>query len=634
MFDRLLARVRGLLTRDRARRELDEELRHHLEMETRANIERGLSAQEARRRALIELGGVEQVRERVHDVRALWFDALVQDIRFAFRRFGRERAFTATAVFAVGLTVGLATTIFSVTHAVLLRPLPYAEPDRLVLVGPGDPEDVKPQEMADNEYHYWLERARVFEGMAGAAYWDVELIAGIGTEELNGQRITASLLPLLGIKPILGRAFVPDDELPGRGRVILLSERLWRTSFGEDPSVVAAQVALVVVLVSAAGLTLKSLWRMTGTDLGFDPRHVLTVKLLFPPDIGPASPRRLAFDKALLFQVRSMPGVWKASTTTDLPFPSGGITGLQLTPGERPRWAEVFVVDPEYLSLIGLRPISGRMLSGGDDHRSTRVAIINQTLADKHFPGVNPLGQRIIIKYTYEVVGMVASHREMVRRPDQDAGIRAIVLRKDEGGPMVSALSPPAVYLPSAQADWSWLTYLVVRSTSDPRALVPRLRRTIATLVPTVSVREAATFDEWMGLTSDAPRFYATVLGSFSLAALLLAAVGIYGVLAQTVGQRVHEIGVRMALGARAGSVAWLVLSRAVTVVGLGLVLGLGGAAAVTRTFRVFLFEVSPTDPATLASATVVLVIVAAIAAWVPTRRATRVDPLTALRCE
>jgi ABC-type antimicrobial peptide transport system permease subunit len=209
------------------------------------------------------------------------------------------------------------------------------------------------------------------------------------------------------------------------------------------------------------------------------------------------------------------------------------------------------------------------------------------------------------------------------------------MLRKDDNGPVVSALSPPAVYVLSSQSDWTGsLMYLVVRTGPDPRTLVPSLRRTVAELDAGVSIREAATFDEWMGLTSAAPRFYAVVLAVFSLVALALAAVGIYGVLAQSVGQRVHEIGVRMALGAGSRDIAWLVLSRTMAVVALGGVIGLVTAATAMRTLRAFLFEVSPADPLTLAVVATLVLLVAACASYVPTRRATRADPMTALRRE
>jgi putative ABC transport system permease protein len=380
---------------------------------------------------------------------------------------------------------------------------------------------------------------------------------------------------------------------------------------------------------------LKSVWRMNRTSLGFDSRNVLTLLLNYGRSFDHNAAKRATFEQSLLVQVRAMPGVERAGFTSDLPFASGSVIGFQLPGDSRPHWSEVYVADPGYLSVLGLPMVRGRPLSSGDTERSARVAVINQALAERFFPGSDPLGQRLILKDPHEIVGVVTNHGEMFRRSDDwRAGLRSM-LRKDEDVQMIKALSPPAVYVPSGQVDWAgWLQYLVVRTSAHPGALVTPLRRAVASLDPAVSVKEAATFDEWMGMTSEAPRFYAVVLMVFSLAAFVLAAVGMYGVLAHSVGQRVHEIGVRIALGAEPAAVRRLVVLQIIPALAIGLSAGLALASAATNMMRHFLFEVAPTDTWTLASVALVFVAVALAACYLPARRASNLDPMNALRCE
>jgi predicted permease len=399
-------------------------------------------------------------------------------------------------------------------------------------------------------------------------------------------------------------------------------------------ALIAIQVAVVLVLLCAAGLLLNSLWRMTTVDPGFDTRRVMTMYMRLANQTCGEPARRETFSQRLLERVRTVPGVLQATSSSDLPFSSGGLIGFQL-PGGTPHghnFAELYLVDHEYLPLMQIALRRGRLLDRSD-RKGGMVAVVNEAFAEQVFPGVNPLGQRVIVKDPYEIVGVVSNHREMLARGPTYSPRNA--MNEATGGPRLRAMSLPAIYIPSAQADFVWCTfYLIVRTGPDPRGIAGPIRKEIAAIEPDLPVQSVATLAEWAGADSASTSFYAAVLTIFALVAVVLAAVGIYGVLAQAVGQRVREIGVRMALGATRARIVWLIGWQMLVVVGIGLGVGLGVALGSTRALASFLFDLAPTDPVTYAVVITLLILVAAVAAYFPARRATQVEPMTALRWE
>jgi len=395
---------------------------------------------------------------------------------------------------------------------------------------------------------------------------------------------------------------------------------------------VAADVAVLFVLLTAGGLLLNSLWRIVSVSPGFKTRNVLALYLWTPREMSWKSGRRASFERTLLARAANVPGIVEAATASNLPFGSGFLIGLRAAGQSVPCDAEAFAVDPSYRPLIQLPLRRGRWLAH-DDKAGGHVVVVNEALARRCFPGVDPVGRQLTDGGRfYEVVGVAASHSELLT-PDRrfKAGVAA-----PDGGPGLIRSEVPAVYLPSAQVEWDGVPslYLLVRTDRPPELVAAGLRREIAAVGPDVTIREVATYEEYLAGASANTRFYGTALGVFAFVALALAAVGVYGVLGQLVGQRVREIGVRMALGASRARIGWLVISGAMIPVAVGLAVGLGLAWSATRLLRSFLFELSPSDPATFAASAVVLGSVAFGAAYLPMRRATRVDPATALRWE
>jgi putative ABC transport system permease protein len=243
MFHRLAAQVKAMLRRRRAERELDDELGFHMDMETRANIERGMSETEARRTALGDLGGIDQTRERVHDVHALFFDGVVGDIRYALRRMKRNARSAALVGVTIGLAVGLATTVYSIATAVLLRPLPYENPDRLVTVF-RTLGDVNIIPLPAPEFFDLRERARSISGLAGIERDGYSLITPKGARWADAFSATTNLFSVLGVRALTGRTFQPGEDQPGREKVVVLSESLWREAFESDPGIIGRRVRL------------------------------------------------------------------------------------------------------------------------------------------------------------------------------------------------------------------------------------------------------------------------------------------------------------------------------------------------------------------------------------------------------
>ena len=384
---------------------------------------------------------------------------------------------------------------------------------------------------------------------------------------------------------------------------------------------VAGEIALALTLAIGGSLLLRSLLRLQAVDPGFEASGVLIARVALP-QASYAEPRRvIAFYQRLLEEVSAVPGVQRAGAADAVPMtPGGGSYGFAIqgrpVPGPQ-EWPVAAMINatPGYFRTMGIRLASGRLLQPRDDGSVGDVAVINETMARAFWPGASPLGARITFeadqKHWIEVVGVVGDVRD-----------------RDLGRP-----APAQVYVAHAQWGEPALT-LVVKTAGDPLALLGPVRAAARRLDPEIPVAEARTLEQALGTSLTSHRMRAAIFGGFAALALLLAAVGIYGVMASLVTQREREIALRMALGARQGEVLAGVIGQSLRLAVPGLVLGTAGALLSARVLGGFLYGVRPADPLTLGLAPAAVALLVAAAALLPARRAARTAPMAVLRSE
>jgi predicted permease len=880
LFSRLSSLGRNLLRGARVDSEIDEEVRAYARMLAQEKERAGMSAEEARRAAAIEVGGVEQVKERVRDVRlGTFLGTVVADVRYGLRALGRNSGFAAAAVLALALGIGATAAIFSVVDAVLLRPLPYREPDRLAVILHGRVNPVAPANFLD-----WRRQSTAFERMGAADNWVPNLTGGTQPESVQALRVTSDILPMLGIRPLAGRVFLPEEEEPGKEHEVVLSHRLWQRRYAGDPKIVgqsvllngepytvvgvmprgfdfppfwatgtqlwvpnvlalraanrggqslrvfarlkrgvtldfaraemaaitarlekqypdsnrdvtvsslqetvvgdvrpallvllaavafvlliscanvahmllaraaarqrevavraalgasrsrmirqflteslvlalfggaggvllalwgtkllvslgpahlprietvaldarvlaftlgvslltgiafglapalkasrrglteslregergstegprrnrlrnvliASEFALALVLLIGAGLMIRSFTALEAIDPGFDPRRVLTLMVSVAGTREAEPPLRAGFYRQAHARIRAHPGVASASAINHLPL-AGDIWGSSFTiegrpipaPGESPK-AAYRVTLPGYFTAMGIPILQGRDIAESDDLQAPGAVVVNEWLGKRHWPGENPLGKRITFDdrdkkpYWLTVVGVVKNT------------VRSDWAAAEEGEVYLPYLQHHS-YLEKPESYYSYLT-LVVRTRLEPASLAPAVRRAIWSLDKSVTISQVQTMEQVVTQATARPRFYLLLLAAFASIALVLAAVGIYGVISYSVSRRTHEIGLRMALGAGEGDVLRLVVRQGMRVALAGAAAGLAGALVLTRLMSSLLYGVQSTDPATFLVVTLVLTGVAVVASYIPARRASRIDPLVALR--
>ena len=409
---------------------------------------------------------------------------------------------------------------------------------------------------------------------------------------------------------------------------------------------IAAEMAIVILLLTGAMLLIRSFVKLRGVDLGFSAQHVLAVEMRWPTGRFNVPSRRPWFMvqqrvNGLIAAIESVPGVEAAGLVTDLPL-AGDASGETLWRADAPgasgtkppasaadQWqADLSVVTPGYFNALGIPIVRGRNFAQSDrlteqeltdpDLPRSGVAIINTAFASRYFPKEDPLGHRLVLRdditfgASRTIVGIVADVR----------------------GRAVGEEGSPAVYLPHAEHPDVFRPTVVVRSTLPPDAIAAAIRERVRVFDPQLLVMRMRPMAEVVSGALARPRFNLLLVGGFALLALSLGAIGIYAVVAFVVAQRTREIGVRIALGARRRNVLMLVLGEGLATVVAGAVLGLGAAALATRALRTLVFGVTPLDPVSFALSPVVLVSVAALACLLPAVRATRVDPIVTLRDE
>jgi len=388
-------------------------------------------------------------------------------------------------------------------------------------------------------------------------------------------------------------------------------------------TLVVLEMALALVVLVSAGLLMRSFWRLQQVNPGFAPQNVLAMSLGLPTAKYSEPARRANFYKDLLRQIRALPGVQSAGATSILPLggdnESGSfrIEGRVVPPGQSSPHGDRWAATTDYFSTMKIPIIRGRFFDDRDTMESQPVAIIDETMARKYWPDEDPVGKRI----TFQSRGGNPIWREIV-------GIVGHVKHKGLEGE-----SRVQYYIPHSQVQNSEMN-LVVRTTTDPASLTGAVRGAISGLYKDLPVFRVKTMEQFVMDSMATRRFAMTLVGIFAAVALALAGVGLYGVLSYSITQRSHEIGIRMALGAQVRDVLRLVVGQGMLLALAGVALGSLAAFLLTRLMANLLFAVTASDPLTFVTIAALLTMVALVACFAPARRATRVDPIVALRYE
>jgi predicted permease len=871
----LIARLRGLLRHEAILQDIEEEMRFHVEMEAQTNIERGMKPDEAEATALRSFGNLGRIKDLAYEIRGGGLmDTLWQDLRYGARMLTKNPGFTAIAALTLALGIGANTIIFTMVNSILLKPLPFKEPERLVMVWRANAARTA-NELPASIPHFldWRQRNQVFERMTAYTTGRVNL-AGEGESELaRAAVVSAGFFETLGVSPLLGRGFLPDEDKPGAESVAVLSYGLWQRRFGAAPGIVgqrvminawphtvvgvappgfdfpgetklwviqpldsqanrnnnflrvlarlkpgvrleqayadmdgvaaniAAQyafgrdlfqltplheqltgrirrpllllfgavgfvlliacanianlllarasgrerelavraalgasrarlfrqllteslllatagglaglllavwslgwlkglsvlklarlgevaldgralgfsalavvltaalfglipalqaslqrpgaalkgsgsravagpesqrlrgglivveIALSLVLLVGAGLLIKSLLKLWAVDPGYKPEGVLTLNLNLPPARYPQPEQRIAFIQQITEKMQSLPGVQAATTAAYGPlgdFYSDRVFIIEGRPEPAPGHglsAGQVPAGPDYFRTLQIPLLGGRVFSAYDNAQSPGVVIVNRSFAQRFFPNEEAVGRRIHLgtrrpPVWFEIVGVIGDVRQ--EKLEREA--------------------PPLMYLPHMQNAnaWSFMS-LLVRPTGESQMVASALKQAVSAVDKDLGLSNLTTLDAILADSLAERRVLSALLGVFAALALLMAAAGIYGVLSYSVAERTHELGIRMALGARARDVLLLVIGQGMRLALIGVALGLIGALALTRLMEGLLFGVSPTDPLTFGAIAALLMAVALLACYFPARRATRVDPMIALRCD
>lgn len=384
---------------------------------------------------------------------------------------------------------------------------------------------------------------------------------------------------------------------------------------------VVTELALAVMLVTGAGLLIKSLWHLQHVDPGINSERVLTMQFSLRGQRYREERSVSEFAERFLSQTQTLPGVHAVAISNSLPpneidFSSGFVLEGQADSASSTQIAYFTMVSPDYFRVLGIPLKSGRVFSATDSADAPRVALINETLQRGYFPGQDPVGRRI----------NTGSEREPVW-----STIVGVVGDVKYNG-LADAVQP-AIYYPIAQNP-TWGSIVIKTDLADPLSLTAAVRNEVRKIDPDLPLTNVMTMEDRLSDAIAQPRFRTTLIALFAVVALILACVGIYGVISYSVTLRTHEIGIRMALGAQTGDVLTMVIRQAIVLAVIGIALGLSASYALTSLMSKLLFGVQPTDPATFVLTAAILSITALLASYLPARRATKIDPLEALRYE
>src|SRR5215467_2102682 len=426
--------------------------------------------------------------------------------------------------------------------------------------------------------------------------------------------IAALTTMLMGLAPALQTSqFTPEPGLRAEQRSVAGGHQSQRFR----NALIVSEVALALLLLCGAGLMLRSFVRLIRVHPGFDAQHVLTMKIALPGGTYSKPEQTSVYLEQLLERLQKLPGVDYAAAASTLPLSGESDWGTFLIAGGRTSdWANASAADWRGVTADYFRTLGIPLLRGGEftqaDVKNQNAVIINEAMARKFWPGTDPIGQHILIGHRsdpLEVIGIIGNTK----------------------GGGLNAEAKPEMY---TLLRGFWYSFLVVRTNQEPSKMTSTIREQVAALDRAVPVYQIATIDQLLSRSVAPQRFDLLLLVVFGALAVGLAAVGVYGVLAFSVSQRTHEIGIRLALGAHPRDVLRLIVQQGMKLVFAGIVLGMIGAVALTRLMSSLLYGVSPTDPVAFLAAAALLMTAAMMACYVPARRAMRVDPLVALRNE
>src|SRR5215469_1452076 len=882
-LEHLASLLRNLFHKQREERELDAEVRAHELLLADEKIRTGIDPQEARRQARLELGGLEQVKEQVREMRSGHvLEIFIQDVRFGLRMLRKSPGFTAVAALTLALGIGANTSIFSVVSAVLLRPLPYANPGQLIFVSEAKPEaGISGLGMSYPTFTELRDDNRLFSAIAGLGGHALVLTGHGEPSEVSTVVVTSEFFSVLAAEPLLGRVFVAEDGQRGAAPVVVLSENLWRDRFGADPRIISrsitldmrpytvigvmpasfhtpflnqtnqvwiplaqdplfsvwmtkplqehwmaviarvrpdissaqlrtdldtigarlanefpaekgwairtetlqqtitgdvklplllllgavglvlliactnvanlllsratwrskeiairialgagkrriarqlltecailgllggltgtlvaywgvatlvpllpssvpkfhsirvdsgvlvfafvlsltttlvfglapvlsaagsdphkelgegaragesagprrtrtflavAEIALAMVLLTGAGLLMRSFSELTSVNPGFEPDHVVKAMVSLPQFQYSTPKQWAAFSEELMTGLQAQPGMQDLAIAGPLPIVDCCITLAFQIVGNPPLQAgtadsaNYVPVSPRYFSVMGIPLLRGRLFNESDSSSSAPVELISEALAKHYFPNEDPLGRHLLFGFpangivSREIVGIVGD-------------IRDVSLGKEPGA---------MLYVPFAQAPL-YGGEVVVKSMLSTSAVVGAIRAVTHGIDKSLPVTDIEQLPNALNASVAQPRFHTLLLGLFGAIALILAAVGIFGVISYSVSRRTRELGIRMALGAQPGSVLSMIMRETLALTLIGIAVGIPCAVATARLITHLLFKVSPYDPVTLALVPLVLIAVGALASYIPARRAMRVDPMVVLRYE
>jgi putative ABC transport system permease protein len=388
-------------------------------------------------------------------------------------------------------------------------------------------------------------------------------------------------------------------------------------------ALIVVEFAMSLVLLTGAGLMIATFTKLLHSDFGFNPHPILSLQFWLTGSKYNSSADIAHFSYEVQRRIEGIPGVQAAAiVAAGLPLERGGNNGVRIAGPDSSRYysADYREITPQFFSAMGIRVREGRTFAETDTTGSNRVVIVNEAFAREHFPGRSALGEHVYVsKISCEVVGVVGDVKSHADEP-----------------------APPTTFVPAVQAEFdtsrmfeAWFPRtLVVRSSIDPLSLGRAVREAVAAVDSTIPTGHLRSMDQVLSRSLALRNFMRVLLSFFAALALLLAGIGIYGVISYSVSQRTREIGVRIALGAQRADVFRIVLGEALTLILAGAALGLAAAFALTKLLATLLYNVSATDPAIFALGTALLIIVALAACYIPARRATRVDPIVALRYE
>jgi putative ABC transport system permease protein len=379
-------------------------------------------------------------------------------------------------------------------------------------------------------------------------------------------------------------------------------------------------VALSIILLISSGLLIRSLLQLLDVNPGFDPRNVLTMRMNLPPSKYGTNAQMVSFYNEVLRQMKSLPGVSAAAISSALPptptrFAPILAEGEPIVPVAQRSGVNIQTISPDYAKVLRVALERGREFTAEDDQTTPTVAMVNQAFVRRYWPNDNPIGKQIwlgtIIK-PVEVVGVFS----------------------DEKNNGLGEDPAPEMFLPFPNLPWSHLRLSLRSASGNPLALVPQVRQRLARIDSDQPITEVQTLEQILAQSRAQSKFTVVLFGIFSALALVLAIVGIYGVISYAVAQRTQELGIRMALGATQTDVLKLVVGRGLMLAGMGIAIGLIAPFTLTPLMTRLLYKVSPADPLTVVGSAILFLVAALLASYIPARRAMRVDPMVALRHE